>query len=115
MAENNIGGRYLNPLTDYGFKKVFGEKDIMIAFLTDLLNPASPIEDVIFLDKEMEADGEDMRSVIYDLRCQTQDGGEFIVEMQNKGHGVYDRSITFPDTATYLQQDGRHIGAQSHE
>ena len=30
-------GRYLNPLTDYGFKKVFGEKDIMIAFLTDLL------------------------------------------------------------------------------
>ena len=51
MAENNIEGRYLNPLTDYGFKKVFGEKDIMIAFLADLLNPASPIEDVIFLDK----------------------------------------------------------------
>lgn len=95
MAENNIEGRYLNPLTDYGFKKVFGEKDIMIAFLTDLLNPASPIEDVIFLDKEMEADGEDMRSVIYDLRCQTQDGGEFIVEMQNKGQSHFSNRILY--------------------
>lgn len=95
MAENNIVGRYLNPLTDYGFKKVFGEKDIMIAFLTDLLNPASPIEDVIFLDKEMEADGEDMRSVIYDLRCQTQDGGEFIVEMQNKGQSHFSNRILY--------------------
>ena len=95
MAENNIEGRYLNPLTDYGFKKVFGEKDIMIAFLTDLLNPASPIEDVIFLDKEMEADGEDMRSVIYDLRCKTQDGGEFIVEMQNKGQKHFSNRILY--------------------
>ncbi len=95
MAENNIEGRYLNPLTDYGFKKVFGEKDIMIAFLTDLLNPVSPIEDVIFLDKEMEADGEDMRSVIYDLRCKTQDGGEFIVEMQNKGQSHFSNRILY--------------------
>jgi len=78
-------GRYFNPLTDYGFKKVFGEKDIMIAFLTDLLNPLSPIEDIIFLDKELGSDTEDMRGVIYDLRCMTEDGGEFIVEMQNKG------------------------------
>ena len=95
MAGNDIEGRYLNPLTDYGFKKVFGEKDIMIAFLTDLLNPVSPIEDVIFLDKEMEADGEDMRSVIYDLRCKTQDGGEFIVEMQNKGQSHFSNRILY--------------------
>ncbi|MCF0190510.1 MAG: hypothetical protein HUJ96_04525 [Marinilabiliaceae bacterium] len=26
---NHIEGRYINPLTDYGFKRVFGEKDIM--------------------------------------------------------------------------------------
>ena len=95
MAENNMEGRYLSPLTDYGFKKVFGDKDIMIAFLTDLLNPTSPIKDVIFLDKEMEADGEDIRSVIYDLRCKTQDGGEFIVEMQNNGQTHFSNRILF--------------------
>ena len=104
MADNNIEGRYLNPLTDYGFKKVFGEKDIMIAFLTDLLTPASPIEDVIFLDKEMEADGEDMRSVIYDLRCKTQDGGEFIVEMQNKGQSHFSNRILYYLSRTISEQ-----------
>ena len=95
MAANDIEGRYLSPLTDYGFKKVFGDKDIMIAFLTDLLNPTSPIKDVIFLDKEMEADGDDMRSVIYDLRCKTQDGGEFIVEMQNNGQMHFSNRILY--------------------
>lgn len=96
MAENIYPeGRYMNPLTDYGFKKVFGEKDIMIAFLTDLLNPSSPIEDVIFLDKEMEADAEDMRSVVYDLRCKTKDGGEFIVEMQNKSQRFFSNRILY--------------------
>ena len=95
MADNNTEVRYLSPLTDYGFKKVFGDKDIMIAFLTDLLNPTSFIKDVIFLDKEMEADGEDMRSVIYDLRCKTQDGCEFIVEMQNNGQTHFSNRILY--------------------
>lgn len=88
-------GRYLNPLTDYGFKKVFGEKDVMIAFLTDLLNPKSPIEDITFLDKEMTADSEEMRGVIYDLRCRSVDGSEFIVEMQNKGQLNFSDRILF--------------------
>ena len=56
-------GLYLNPLTDYGFKKIFGEKDIMIAFLTDLLNPESPIEDVVFIDKDLVADSDEVRGV----------------------------------------------------
>jgi len=32
------GGLYINPLTDYGFKKIFGEepnKDILIEFLNN--------------------------------------------------------------------------------
>lgn len=67
MVDNYIEGRYINPLTDYGFKKVFGEKDIMTAFLTDLLNPKSPIEDIVFIDKDLVADSEEFRGVIYDL------------------------------------------------
>ena len=88
-------GRYLNPLTDYGFKKVFGEKDIMMAFLTDLLNPKSPIEDIVFIDKDLVADSEENRGVIYDLRCKTEDGSEFIVEMQNKGQLNFSDRILF--------------------
>ena len=108
MSETyNTEGRYLNPLTDYGFKKVFGEKDIMIAFLTDLLNPKSEIEDIIFLDKDLVADGEEMRGVIYDLRCRTADGSEFIVEMQNKGQ------LNFSDRILYYLS--RSISTQVHK
>ena len=76
--------RYINPMTDYGFKKVFGDKEIMTAFLTDLLEPSSPIAELTFLDKELTAETHYERGVIYDLLCQTEDGRRFIVEMQNK-------------------------------
>ena len=44
--------RYINALTDFGFKKIFGDKEILTAFLTDLLQPQSPIKEITFLDKE---------------------------------------------------------------
>jgi len=86
---------YISPLSDFGFKRIFGDKEIMIAFLMDLLQPKSPIEDVIFLDKEMSPEHEIFKGVIYDLRCKTKDGEEFIVEMQNKFQE------NFPDRILY--------------
>lgn len=41
-----VRSRYINPMTDFGFKKVFGDKEIMTAFLTDLLEPESPIKEL---------------------------------------------------------------------
>ncbi|HBJ76395.1 MAG TPA: hypothetical protein DDY68_00575, partial [Porphyromonadaceae bacterium] len=82
--ESIEGPMYISPLSDFGFKRIFGDKEIMIAFLMDLLQPKSPIEDVIFLDKEMPPENELFRGVIYDLRCKTKNGEEFIVEMQNR-------------------------------
>ena len=87
--------RYINPMTDFGFKKVFGDKDVMQAFLTDLLKPQSPITHITFLDKDMQPENAFERGVIYDLRCKTEDGNEFIVEMQNKGQ------IHFSDRILY--------------
>ena len=77
----------------------------MIAFLTDLLNPKSPIEDVIFIDKDIVADSEEIRGVIYDLRCRTADGGEFIVEMQNKGQLNFSDRILFYLSRSFSSQE----------
>ena len=76
--------RYINPLTDYGFKKVFGDEEVMKAFLTDLLEPQSPIQTITFLDKERPADTKYEHGIVYDMYCQTEDGKKFIVEMQNR-------------------------------
>lgn len=95
VKSNQPDARYINPMTDFGFKKVFGDPDVMKAFLMDLLKPESPIVKITFLDKEMVPENALERGVIYDMRCKTEDGNEFIVEMQNKGQ------IHFADRILY--------------
>lgn len=99
--------RYINALTDYGFKKIFGDKEVMIAFLTDLLLPKTPIEDVIFLDKELGGVSEYDRGVVYDLLCKTIDGNEFIVEMQNRSQIHFSDRIIFYLSRSFSDQEER--------
>ncbi len=58
-------GLYINPLTDYGFKMVFGDEEIMREFLNDLLKPASPIRHVIFLNKDVQPENEALRGIVF--------------------------------------------------
>lgn len=47
---------FINPFTDLGFKKIFGQevtKDLLIDFLNDLLVDEKTISDIRFLDKEL--------------------------------------------------------------
>lgn len=99
--------RYINPLTDFGFKKIFGNEDVMIAFLNDLLEPNSPIAHVTFIDKDELGQTKYERGVIYDLRCQCDDGSEVIVEMQNKGQ------LNFSDRIIYYLS--RSISTQAEK
>ena len=46
--------KYINPFTDFGFKKIFGEeasKPLLMDFLTNLL-PQIQIVDLTFKDKD---------------------------------------------------------------
>ena len=99
--------RYINPLTDFGFKKIFGNEDIMIAFLNDLLEPKSPIAHVTFIDKDELGMTKYERGVIYDLRCTCDDNSEVIVEMQNKGQ------LNFSDRIVYYLS--RSISSQAEK
>lgn len=76
-------GRYVSPMVDYGFKMIFEKEDILREFLNDLLNPPTPIREVHYLMRGMTPPSRKERKAEYDLRCVTEDGTEFIVEMQN--------------------------------
>ena len=81
--------KFINPFTDVGFKKIFGQemtKDLLIDFLNDLLVDEKHIIDITFLDKEILPEYMGDRGVIYDIYCITESGEQFIVEMQNKQH-----------------------------
>ena len=78
--------KYINPFTDWGFKRLFGReasKDLLVSFLNDLFEGEFHVKDVTFKDKEQLADAKDLRGCIYDVYCETDDGKHFIVEMQN--------------------------------
>lgn len=76
-------GKYVNPLTDFGFKRIFGDEQVLRAFLNAMIEPEAPICSVEFLNNEVPPEVERGRGVTYDIRCKTDDGREFIVEMQN--------------------------------
>ena len=87
--------KYINPLTDFGFKKVFGNEDIMRDFLNDIIEPESPIAKLTFLDKEMPPETKYERGIIYDMRCMLDSGEEIIVEMQNRGQDYFKDRICY--------------------
>lgn len=62
--------RFINPFTDVGFKKIFGQevsKELIIEFLNDLLVGEKTIKDIRFLDKELLPEFEGDRGAIYVL------------------------------------------------
>lgn len=79
-------GKYLNPFTDFGFKRLFGRevcKILLITFLNDLLVGQRHIKKLSFINKEIQPEQRDGRTVIFDVLCEEEDGTLFIVEMQN--------------------------------
>ncbi len=107
--------RFIDPTTDFGFKKIFGDeanKDIIMGFITDVLELATPLLDINFKDKEQLPEAVEERSGVYDVYCQDLTGNHFIVEMQkNRIPFVTDRMIyytTFP-IAAQAKKGGKHV------
>ncbi len=95
--------RYLNPLTDFGFKKLFGSepnKELLIDFLNQLLPEPHKIEKLTYKKNEHLGITEVDRKAIFDLYCENEKGQKFIVELQKAKQNYFkDRSVyysTFP-------------------
>ena len=100
-------GVFINPFTDVGFKRIFGQefsKPLLLDFLNNLLVGERKIENITFLDKEMPRDIEGERSIIYDVLCETETGEKIIVEMQNQRQPFFkQRSIFYASEAISRQ------------
>ena len=97
-TQKNIMGKFINPFTDYGFKKIFGQevsKELLIEFLNDLLEGERVITDLTFLNNEQLPEYPGDRIAIYDIYCTTDTGEKIIVEMQNRSQ------VYFKERALY--------------
>ena len=69
-------------LTDFGFKKLFGEevnKELLIDFLNELLPERHKIKELTYQPNEQLSITEYDRKAIFDLYCESEKGEKFIV------------------------------------
>ena len=91
--------RYVNLLTDFGFKRVFGSepnKQLLINFLNTLLPAHHQIKELSYKSTENLGSTQIDRKAIFDIYCQSEDGDRFIVELQKAKQNFFkDRSVFY--------------------
>ena len=75
-------GVYISLLTDFGFKRVFGIKEVMLNFLNSVLDIEGGIKDLRYGNPEKLGFSQFDRKAVYDLYCITGNDEHIIVEIQ---------------------------------
>jgi predicted transposase/invertase (TIGR01784 family) len=105
--------KYVNIFTDFGFKKLFGEKPskpLLLDFLNELLiEQEGPIKNITYLNTEHLGSSPLDRRAIFDIYCENEKGEKFIVELQKAKQTYFkDRTLfyaTFPIQEQAKQND----------
>jgi len=92
-------GRFIDPLSDFGFKHLFGNepnKDILIDFLNQLFKGQKEITDLTYNSTEYAGDSEGFKKIFFDLLCTGSNGEQFIIEMQRaEQRNFSDRAVFY--------------------
>lgn len=108
--------RYVNPYTDFGFKKLFGEeasKQSLIDFLNNLLPKSGTITSISFKSPFQMGKNELDRKAIFDVYCENQAGEKFVVELQKAKQNYFkDRTVFY---STFPIQEQSHRGEWNYE
>lgn len=103
--------KYINPFTDYGFKKLFGEeinKDLLLDFLNELLREEQGlITNLTYLKTEQLGATEIDRKAIFDIYCENEKGEKFIVELQKTKQNFFKDSTVYYSTFPIRDQAKR--------
>ncbi len=99
--------KYINPFTDFGFKKIFGEeasKPLLIDFLNSLLPQQNKIVDLSFKKTEQLGQTEMDRKAVYDIYCENENSEKFIVELQKAKQNYFKERTIYYSTFPIMEQ-----------
>jgi predicted transposase/invertase (TIGR01784 family) len=100
--------KYIDPFTDFGFKKLFGEecnKDLLLDFLNELLHKEEgKIVSITYLKTERLGISEESRKAVFDLYCENEKGEKFIVELQKAKQEFFKDRTLFYSTFAITDQ-----------
>jgi predicted transposase/invertase (TIGR01784 family) len=106
-------GKYINPLTDFGFKRIFGteaNKDLLIDFLNNVLEIEGKIVSLEYKNVEKRGRIKTQRGAFFDLHCKTGNDEYIIIEMQRVHQLNFKdrvlRYVTYPIQEQPIEKDG---------
>jgi hypothetical protein len=94
---------FMNPRTDFGFKKLFFDKELLIAFLNDI-QEWEEIKDIEYLPAEQLGESGSDRRASFDIYCTTAKKENVIIEMQvGKQPYFADRALFYASSSIRSQ------------
>ena len=99
---------FINPKTDYAFKKIFGSsesKDILISFLNAMIYDGNPtIEDWEIINPNLPPRVEGLKDTYLDVKAKLADGTLVIIEMQVLNVESFGKRVLYNAAKTYALQ-----------
>ena len=99
--------KYINPFTDFGFKKIFGEqasKPLLLDFLNSLLPENNKIKNLSYKNTEHLGQTETDRKSLFDIYCEAENGEKFIVELQKVKQNFFKERTVYYSTFPIKEQ-----------
>ena len=82
--------KFVNPFSDYGWKKIFGSevsKDLIISFLNEVIQQ-EVIVDITFRNVEMLGLKQDQRRAVFDIFCENEKGKSLFARCRKAGRSI---------------------------
>jgi predicted transposase/invertase (TIGR01784 family) len=99
---------FINPKTDYAFKKIFGSsesKDILISFLNAMIYDGnSMIEDLEIINPNLPPIVQGLKDTYLDVKAKLNDGTLVIIEMQVLNVQSFGKRVLYNAAKTYAFQ-----------
>jgi len=97
--------RWLNPLADPVFKRIFGqEKEILIELINAFIQLEEPVIDIEYLPQELLAETPDGKISVVDVRCIDTRKRNFIFEIQIIRQLSFQERVLYYASKTYGRQ-----------
>ena len=103
--ENGVKHRYVDPMSDPGFKILFGSEgneELLIALLNSIL-PGADIVELRYKNTEHQGMLVEDGKAIFDVYCEDENGVKYLVEIQNWSQHYFNKRAVY--YSTYAIQD----------
>ncbi|MCY7406125.1 MAG: Rpn family recombination-promoting nuclease/putative transposase [Alkalinema sp. CAN_BIN05] len=100
--------RFINPKTDFAFKKIFGSReshDILISFLNGIIYSGKPlIKALVILNPYQAPQIRGLKSTYLDVKAELSTGESVIIEMQVLNVEGFQKRVLYNAAKTYSDQ-----------